>query len=1083
MANRRTVFFYATVACMVLIVYGSLLPFEIRSKSLSEGWEIFRHIPYLQLSIQARADWIANIILYVPFAFFACGWLAGREKTFVHRLGRIAMLLTVGMLLAVTVEFTQIWFEPRTVSLNDIIAEIIGIIIGIILWESAGARLVALAQKIVGEKGLPAVQSAAVIYALVYLALSLFPFDFTTSADILAAKFSTGYGHWLLAACRNQFICAMKLVAEVLAVVPLGALLSIAFKDDRRWTWCSALYTGLALGVILEGFQFFLASGISQGISILSRGVGTLLGMVIYRRLSWHYLTKALPYIRPSIIIAAVPYGITLLALNGWFSHPWLGWTEAEIRIAALHFMPFYYHYYTTETVAVVSVLFQFGLYFPIGVAAWFWCWRMGENSPHSVLVAVIAAVTASTVETGKLFLEGQHSDPTNVLIAAASAMVAYQIVKFLHRTSSTAEFIQATPHERKAAVSGYDVPLLDPVVVPPRRPLHVIAGAVLLVAAVVAVTDPFKPLLIIFFFLCYAALLWLKPGTWPIWVLALLPLLDFAPYSGRMYWSEFDTLLLVTLGICYLRISPGPLSHFRRTGVRLLAAFTASAGLALAIGLWPLAPLDQNAFANYMSPYNALRAAKGLFFALTFLPLLARQWEDPLRTAHRFALGMTLGVIAEIMYVLWERATFSGLLNFATDYRITGSFPGMHIGGAYIECYLATTLPFVLLWAWQRRQLAATLLAVGVYSLGAYSVMVTFSRGGEAAFILTTLIAAFGFARIMLHNRRRRLLSLGAVALFIGAAFAVAWPIVTGKFNESRLATVHQDIRTRVAHWQDALQIVSRDHDYTWGKGLGSFPAAYFWGSRAATRPATYTFQKESGNVFLRLGSGELLYFEQMVNVEPERDYTLALDLRSDAAAAVLTVPVCEKALLTSFRCDWNTVRLTTAPGQWGHYRIHVRTKRFGPPGSRFSRPVKLSIFNGRKDTVVDVDNVTLTNAVGQSLLVNGDFNEGMSHWFFSTDSHLAWHTKNLFVHVLFEQGWVGLSLFVMLLGYTLAHAFKRGWHNDPLGVALFASLSAFFVVGLVDSLIDETRIGFLFFMLLNVGLLIMPPRWQAPA
>jgi hypothetical protein len=317
---------------------------------------------------------------------------------------------------------------------------------------------------------------------------------------------------------------------------------------------------------------------------------------------------------------------------------------------------------------------------------------------------------------------------------------------------------------------------------------------------------------------------------------------------------------------------------------------------------------------------------------------------------------------------------------------------------------------------------------------------------------------------------------------LFVGVALAVAWPIFSGKFSQARLATVKQDVVTRLDHWRDALRILRRDGDAMFGEGLGSFPSAYFWGSRAATRPATYSFASENGNTFLRLGSGESLYFEQLVAVKPGREYKLDLDMRSQSDPASLTVPVCEKALLSSFTCAWNTLKLNTPPGQWGHYEIRIDTAKFGPPASLFPRPVKLSMFNGRAGTVVDVDNVALYDDVGHSLVVNGDFSEGMDHWFFSTDSHLAWHTKNLFVHVLFEQGWLGLIIFAALLVYAVMHVFKRVLSGDALGIALIASLTAFIVVGAADSLIDETRIGFLFFLLLSIALIVAPGRNRNP-
>src|SRR6185437_13148981 len=45
---------------------------------------------------------------------------------------------------------------------------------------------------------------------------------------------------------------------------------------------------------------------------------------------------------------------------------------------------------------------------------------------------ALVAAALASIIETGKLFIPAQHPDPTNILIAAAAAMLASWLLYLL---------------------------------------------------------------------------------------------------------------------------------------------------------------------------------------------------------------------------------------------------------------------------------------------------------------------------------------------------------------------------------------------------------------------------------------------------------------------------------------------------------------------------------------------------------------------------------------------------------------------------------------------------------------------------
>jgi len=50
--------------------------------------------------------------------------------------------------LSAAIEFTQLWFPPRVSSLNDVLAETIGAVIGATTWVIAGQRLTDYARSV-----------------------------------------------------------------------------------------------------------------------------------------------------------------------------------------------------------------------------------------------------------------------------------------------------------------------------------------------------------------------------------------------------------------------------------------------------------------------------------------------------------------------------------------------------------------------------------------------------------------------------------------------------------------------------------------------------------------------------------------------------------------------------------------------------------------------------------------------------------------------------------------------------------------------------------------------------------------------
>jgi O-antigen ligase len=107
------------------------------------------------------------------------------------------------------------------------------------------------------------------------------------------------------------------------------------------------------------------------------------------------------------------------------------------------------------------------------------------------------------------------------------------------------------------------------------------------------------------------------------------------------------------------------------------------------------------------------------------------------------------------------------------------------------------------------------------------------------------------------------------------------------------------------------------------------------------------------------------------------------------------------------------------------------------------------------------------LQDEEGERLIRNGDFSAGGDYWFFKTHSHLPWHIKNLWVEVLFEQGWFGLISFLLLLAAVVGHLAPAVWRGDRLAGVLLASTGGFLTVGLFGSLFDTPRIATLFFLL----------------
>lgn len=1104
----------ATAMYLLFIVYGSLVPLELRDLSITDAYSQFSRINYLQLGAGSRADWIANILLYIPLAFGLSASFGGVR----HPLARLLLALFVGIFclaLAIGVEFAQLFFPPRTVSLNDLIAETLGTLIGLLTWHFFGAYTSQLYAHL-KQGSLLSAKAAIIFYAVIYIALSLFPFDFVATHAELDDKLANGHDALLLPfdACTAEPLrCGVKLFAEIAALLPLGMLFCfLPYLQHRRTV---AVLVGLFLGLGIEILQVFLLSGSGQGLSVLTRVLGMGLGASLWGWGKQLPLSELTALLRRLFWLSLLPYIGLVLAINGWFSADWLTLDEALTKLVETRFLPLYYFYYTSEGVALVSLLSNVGMYLPVGLLCWLRFFSASpphKPAPHWIFAGILAALFALIVETGKLFVPDKHADPSDVWLAFAAAALGNALMNNIllwsrDRQSPAQLALAKRASLQAAAVEPWlvderrksprhthipehiavamrtprtSVPAPDILPPYPANPRWRIASYCIWAAIMMALLHyPVAAVWLGLFLAAYTALLIAYPFSWLIVVPALLPIMDFTLWTGRFFFDEFDLLIMATLA-CYFWQKPQQrLRSLLSASTRLvLAGFVLLYGISLLLGLLPLHEVNANAFSNYYSHYNSLRVGKGFIWGLALIPLLQLTVRRYRYAPLYLGMGLLLGLTGVAVFAVIERAVFTGLFDFVSDYRINALFSTMHAGGGHIESYLMLTLPFLTLMFVQRRhRLLSNGLGILLFSLSLYTLLVTFSRGGYIGFVVGLVVLLITLLLSLKQNTpllQRTLLILPLLVI----SLAMTLPVLRGSMIQQRFDNFDKDHQSRTQHWRDALSM--RDDDWVtrlFGMGLGSYPRTFFWLNNENTHPATYEIATENGNHYLHLQGGDSLFIGQYLHIAAHTPYRLVLDLRSNTSNLALTTSLCEKSIQYSIRCS--TVTTTSPKAGWQHLEQTLDSGAVGEPIllDSLQRPIQLTFYNGNgRGKAMDIDNVQLLDGNGLNLVRNGNFMAGNDFWFFAAEKHNPWHIFNFWVHLLFDQGWLGLTVFILLFFKTVYTLCRQLPQQSIYAPILLSAFSGFMVVGFVDSPFDAPRLTLLFFLLLFFALLRTP-------
>jgi len=311
-------------------------------------------------------------------------------------------------------------------------------------------------------------------------------------------------------------------------------------------------------------------------------------------------------------------------------------------------------------------------------------------------------------------------------------------------------------------------------------------------------------------------------PDAWLLYLPALLPVFDLTLWSGRLYITEFDLLILTTAAAHFWRAPPGhQFPNLRNRGGIIIGLLILSYTISLVIGALPLPSPDANELGSYYSHYNALRVAKAFVWALLLLaPLQWRLSRDAVKTGSLFVIGTSIGLILVGVVVLWERsvlleiarshnlyadryAILGALLDFTNLYRATALFSELHTGGEAIDTYFSLASPIAAAGVLMLRRPVLRLVCLAGLSLGTYAVAATFSRGLYLAFgsaIITVLVVSIIAAgRSVLPGRFAAIRTIAAIILAIGV-YVIAFD--HGGFTGLLYAVMFGGAALAVAHF-----------------------------------------------------------------------------------------------------------------------------------------------------------------------------------------------------------------------------------------------------------------------------------------
>lgn len=442
MMYSKKILFISGMVYLAFVIYGSLVPLDFRPIPNDVAWERIRQIRYLPLGIASRADWVANILLFIPLSFFWTGIVWHRSNLILKIIGSVIIWMG-SVTLCLTIEFTQLYFPPRTVSVNDILAESLGAMIGITLWWMVGERLmnwVSQWHQVRDESSrLKRILQAYVVLLFIY---NVMPLDLTISPVELYHKWHEGrivlipFGFQ----AADLFQLTYNLLTDVLTWVPV-ALFFVLDEPNRR---LQAFAWTLLCALLIELAQLFVYSRVTDITDLITASLGAGAGIWLGARLNKMFKPETRTYTQvyaqpaPYLFYACSGFIVWSILLTVMFWYPFdfrIERNYVSVRLERLWDVPFTAYYYSTEFRALTELCKKTVFFMPLGGVVSVVAQAARHERARLLLkwagFLLIAAVAVG-IELGQIALPDRSPNNTDIVIEIIGALLGYRLWEFV---------------------------------------------------------------------------------------------------------------------------------------------------------------------------------------------------------------------------------------------------------------------------------------------------------------------------------------------------------------------------------------------------------------------------------------------------------------------------------------------------------------------------------------------------------------------------------------------------------------------------------------------------------------------------